>query len=197
MSRFVTLGLCLLLSACASVPKTPPLADLQTIAAWEPHYEAVKQHTRWTLKGKISIRSSSFGENASFTWQQHNDDAYTLHLYGPLGSYHTVITGSSDEVILKASTGEMLTGQSPEDLMLEALGWEAPLSYLHDWVRGIPTDALSYVGQADPQGMLYHLQQAGWDIDFSDYQDQRPGRLTMYQGGLKVKVIASAWEIGF
>ncbi|MFC6632625.1 lipoprotein insertase outer membrane protein LolB [Microbulbifer taiwanensis] len=192
------LGVCLvlatvLLAACAGQqrqPQPPTAADSPA---------AQLQH--WTIKGKLGVRSPSDNGSANLTWQQQAAPNYRIHLSGPLGAGATVISGSPGGVSLQRGDDPPLQARNPAELTMQTLGWPLPINEMFYWVRGIPAPGPTGQQQRNAQGQLQSLQQSGWQLNFSDYQNRGsyvlPTRINASTRGaagpVTVKLVIKEW----
>ncbi|WP_237066306.1 lipoprotein insertase outer membrane protein LolB [Microbulbifer guangxiensis] len=157
------LGLCLLalLSACTSQTRQPPVAPEQP----------VMQLQQWTIKGKLGVRSPNDNGSANLTWLQQSQPNYRIHLSGPLGAGATVISGSPGGVSLQRGDEPTTHAANPSQLTAMTLGWPLPVDEMFYWVRGLPAPGQASGERRNTQGLLQSLQQAGWQLNFSGYQN--------------------------
>lgn len=171
------IGLALLISACSTTPPIPPGSLTQ----------------QWQLSGKIGLWQGDQRESASIDWQHCGPERGRLRLSGPLGSGAIEITQQEDQVTLRQG-GDTRTADNAEQLALEA-GWPIPVAALSYWVRGMAAPTSAQQSQLSPQGQLHHLQQLGWQIDFS-YPDNghMPNRLEAVTESQKVVLLIGQWS---
>lgn len=156
--------LALVLGACASQKPQPPTAAGQS----------AMQLQSWTIRGKLGVRSPTDNGSANLTWQQQAAAIYRIHLSGPLGAGATVISGSPGGVSLQRGDEPPLQARNPAQLTMDTLGWPLPATEMFYWVRGLPAPGGVSSQQRNPQGQLQSLQQAGWRLNFSEYQNRGP-----------------------
>lgn len=186
MKKLLILTTVLFLSACAT------LAPEQThFISWpkrEAHLEKIKC---WDATGSLSIATRDHVVFANFHWQQQNDQ-YTILLESPLDLVAAKLIGNAHSVSLQNNNKPPVIADSPDDLVQMELGWQLPMTPLAEWIRGIPAPHLPYQLQLDAAGRLQILQQAGWNIEFLQYQrfenDDRPTLIQLTRPGLRVKI---------
>ena len=171
-SRFALIGslvASLALSACQpfSQPQlktTPQLQDSQN----------------FSLQGKIGVRTPQQSGSAFYTWvQQHNQ--FDIELSGILGIGKTQISGQKNgEVTLNSSQTGVIRAASPEELLKRATGWDAPITYLMDWIQAKPATQNAQISRDDQQ-RIRQISEAGWVVDLSYNQSQLPNRLILKQ----------------
>ncbi|WP_346837172.1 lipoprotein insertase outer membrane protein LolB [Microbulbifer sp. SAOS-129_SWC] len=189
-----TIFLCLLLGACAGQKPKPPTAAEQSVARLQ----------YWTIKGKLGVRAPHDSGSANLTWEQRTAPSYRIHLSGPLGAGATVISGTPGGVTLQRGDEPPLRASNPAALTVQALGWPMPITEMFYWVRGLaaPGSAPSEEHR-DAAGLLQSLQQAGWNLTFSGYQNRGPYVLPTKikastdqgAGPVKVTLVIKEWQL--
>jgi outer membrane lipoprotein LolB len=87
-------------------------------------------------------------------------------------------------------------------MLHETTGWDIPVRALADWVRGVGAPPAEF-GQArviyGEGGRPARLEQAGWVIDYTKWQDAGqpvlPARLVATRGQAKVRLIVDQWSL--
>ncbi len=148
------------LSACASAP---PAAER---GEWLLQRENLEALESWRFRGRVNVRYENESHTPRILWQQR-DRHYNIRLWGSFNVGNTRISGDPDGVTLEAD-GEVLTAETPEDLILEQLGYELPVSHLEYWIRGLPAPG----GEADllfnELDQLAEIRQEGWSVSYPD-----------------------------
>lgn len=194
-ARIALLGLALLtLAGCSTVPPRPQPADSQL--AWQQHQQRLAALHNWRITGRLGIQTGHEGWHASLDWQQHNND-YTIRITAPLGQGSLLLQGDATNVLLQTSEGETVSAEDPGLLLYQEFGWKVPVASLRYWVLGLPAPGEA-VTALDEYGRLSHLQQAGWEIEFLDYETQQgvelPGRVFVSNHQAKVRLVINAWQ---
>lgn len=196
MRKLLASGLLLLLLAgCATGPTRPQPTD--TAQAWQQHQLRLAALHDWRLNGRLGIQTGHEGWHAGLDWQQHNSD-YTIRITVPLGQGSLLLQGDSSSVRLQTSDGETASDEEPDMLLYRQFGWKVPVASLRYWVLGLPAPG-DAVETLDDYGRLSHLQQAGWEITFLDYEVQHgvelPGRVFVNNHQAKVRLVISEWQL--
>lgn len=194
--RLAAATLLLALVACSAQKPQPQQPPAQTV---QPQSAAALQ--RWEVRGKLGVRSPKENGSANLTWQQASGN-YRIHLSGPLGAGATMISGSPTGVSLQRGNDPAVIASNPEQLTEEIMGWPLPVSEMFYWVRGLVAPGAVSGEQRDAQGQLLRLQQAGWHLDFGDYQSVGPYKLptrikaatNQAAGPVSVTVVIKEWE---
>ncbi|MBB3059333.1 lipoprotein insertase outer membrane protein LolB [Microbulbifer rhizosphaerae] len=196
LQRLLLGWVALTLAACAGQQSQPQ--PRPPIAAESP--AAQLQH--WTINGKLGVRSPGENGSANLQWWQRTAQNYRIHLSGPLGAGTTVITGTPAGVTLQKGGEVPLQAATPAELTAEILGWPLPVAEMYYWVRGMAAPDAPVEGQQKGgQGQLQSLQQAGWNLNFSGYQNVGayvlPTRIVaetrQAAGPVKVTLVIKEW----
>jgi outer membrane lipoprotein LolB len=184
---FLIVSLCLL-SACSLLHPTPTGPVHARRAAAEL--------LRWQAAGKLGLHYQDRGGSLYFTWEQR-PDSFTLDLAGPLGQGQTRLSGSPGLVTMENSSTGHLEADTAEALMQQALGWQAPVSYLRFWLRGLPATVGASV-QKDADGNISQISEDGWQADIERYQQvgdfALPAKLLITGPDTRLTVVVSSWK---
>ena len=180
-----------LLSGCQSTPHKIPGAAEQL----QHLYEVAD----WEVEGKIAITLGNDRENASFKWSQEREN-YVIHLFGPFGQGGTWLRRTDRGVILENAKTGIKHARSAEALMQEVLGWQVPVSNLQYWLRGLPAPKPTPSQlEPDTSGHLLRLQQQGWRVDYSAYQDFHgwwlPTKINAERDDLRIRLVIKQWQL--
>jgi outer membrane lipoprotein LolB len=120
-----------LLLSCNSSPQ------LSESTEWSIRESDLLALGTWQLQGRVNARYQNESHTPRIRWQQ-NDREYSIRLWGTLNVGATLIEGQPGFVTFEQG-GETRTASSPEELILEHLGYELPVSQLNYWIKGLPT----------------------------------------------------------
>ncbi|WP_122901618.1 lipoprotein insertase outer membrane protein LolB [Acinetobacter sp. B51(2017)] len=164
-----SLAASLALTACQpfSQPQLKPTPQLQ-------------DSQNFSLQGKIGVRTPQQSGSAFYTWvQQHNQ--FEIELSGILGIGKTQISGQKHgPVSLNSNQTGLISASSPEELLKRATGWDAPITYLMDWIQAKPATQNAQISRDDQQ-RIRQISEVGWVVDLSYNQSQLPNRLILKQ----------------
>ena len=140
----------------------------------------VEAHNQFNLQGKIGIRTPQQSGSAFFRWSQDNQD-FDIELSGILGVGKTQISGKPGEVTLNSANTGLIRAESPEELLQQATGWNAPITHLVQWVQARPASTDAKITKDDLQRPTQFLED-DWTVDLS-YNDQAalPNKLILKQ----------------
>lgn len=194
LSRGVAALLLVLIAGCATAPpQTAASAD------WLRHRSLLNELRDWRVSGRIAIQHEREGWSASLQWRQTGEE-YVLRLSAPLGRGTVELSGSEAGVSMRTADNRVLTADTPETLMQDNLGWHVPLRGLSFWVRGLPEPGSEPEGMSfDANGRIQDLRQDGWHVSYERYLSegayQLPGKMTLENRQLRVKLVISDWVV--
>jgi outer membrane lipoprotein LolB len=184
---------CLLLCACATRP--PPAAPP---IPWAQRLLALQAISHFELQGRLAAATAGEGFSAGLQWQQQDDHA-SIDLSAPLGLGAAHIEQTAATLQLTTSSGRTLENGAASEELRARLGFDPPLSSLRFWILGASDPATSAQEWLDPQRRLAHLEQDGWQVDYSDYvlvhQQWLPQRLSATRGSLRLRVVIDTWRL--
>ena len=190
----------LLLGGCSMLP-TKEAASISAAAssAAKAHAGHLAQLQRCQANGKIKISVDDKPNSAAFEWQQFTAN-YTINFFGPFGYGSSWLRRTSKGVTLESPDHPTQWASSPEQLLQQTLGWQAPIGELQYWVKGqaAPNALLDeYVTNDD--GVAVQLRQQGWQIQLSRHQQHGdvwlPGKLVAVRNGVEVLIIVKEWVL--
>ncbi|QIB50882.1 lipoprotein insertase outer membrane protein LolB [Pseudomonas sp. OIL-1] len=185
------------LSACGNLHKRETLEFGGDAAAWKAHRQSVEPIVSWTLQGKLGMRSPEQSGSGTLLWLQQRE-SYDIRLSGPLGRGATQIVGTPAGVTLEIAGREPMHAATAEDLLEEQIGWRLPVEHLLWWVRGLPAPDSPSRLQLDIESRLARLQQSGWTIEYSRYQDvdgiELPQRMQLAGHDILLTLIITQWD---
>jgi outer membrane lipoprotein LolB len=195
------LGLLIVLAGCATAPEEPKPADAE--AEWALRKSILSQQQAWWLTGKVAVRTEEDGWTAGLRWLQVGEQ-FEIDLLDPFGRIVARIKSGAGRVTLTQRDGGIITAADAESLMRELYGWALPLSGLRYWVLGIPepnidTSGHGHRSRIDAYGRLTELNQAGWAVDYEQYQDiepvDLPEEIALSNHSLKARLIVKEWHL--
>jgi outer membrane lipoprotein LolB len=203
--RAVTAALALLLAACAGQPvrETPLLAPTAAqLQAQAARVALLAAHPRWSLQGRVALSNGREGGSGRIDWRQ-DGARYDVALSAPITRQSWRLSGDGQAAMLEGLAGGTRSGADPQALLHDATGWTIPVAALASWVRGAAAPGLPAARlQYGLDGHLARLEQAGWAIDYADWQPdpelgtELPGRLTAVRDTARVRLVVDAWQPG-
>ncbi len=150
----------------------------QMIKPQAPATPSVQAENQFQLQGKIGVRTPQQTGSAFFTWVQQQEE-FDIELSGILGVGKTQISGTPGQVTLNSAKTGVIQAASAEELLQRATGWQAPISYLVDWVQARPATTTAKLQKDDTQRINQIIEQ-GWTVDYNA-QAKMPNRLILKQ----------------
>ncbi len=190
----VLLGL-VVLTGCSTMQRQAPR---EPVAVWHAQQRMLQQLTDWELRGRIAIRSSDDGFNASLLWRQRAH-GYHIQLSGPFGMGAVTLSGDREGVTLRSRDRILLRHGDAETLLYQQTGVRLPVASLRYWVRAMPQPGVGARVVLDRMGRLKELRQDGWRIRYKRYLRNRgielPAKLFVDNPGLQVRLVIDRWVV--
>jgi outer membrane lipoprotein LolB len=194
----------LLFAGCASLPERPPVADVP--AAWAERQAQLVPLNAWNLRGRLALRTEEQGAHASLQWVRARN-AHRLNLVGPFGGGRVRVVYDGDSAELRDASGRIYQGESVQDLLRRATGWQLPLTGLNYWILGLPAPGVPARSELDDWGRLKTLEQLGWRIEFIEYTQagnyEVPKRVFIKRQAddtsdelIEVRLVIEQWALG-
>ena len=196
MKITIPLLLVLILTGCAGIPLFG--TQKANVPAWDLRQEALNKLENWSLTGRIVILSGDDGWSATLHWNQEEGN-YTMRFIAPLGQGTYQLYGDEKLVSFLTDKNELYQADDPEQLLQSTMGWSVPVHGLKYWIKGIPEPGIESKNLLlDEQGRMTELQQSGWSISISRYNDfdgtQLPSKLSMQNERIKLRLVIQDWK---
>ena len=181
----------LLLNGCVSSPSQP--------VAWQQHQLKISGLAHWRMRSKFGYVTDHDSGSAWLDWEQDGTNA-NAHISGPFGAGAAQVAISSQGAILKQAGASDIRANSAGELTHYLFGWPFPIEQLSYWVRGLPAPGVGIKAlTTNPSGLLSHLEQDGWKLSFTAYQDTAigylPGKITASAKDLRIKLLVKEWFV--
>ena len=181
-----------LLAGCTTLAPAPVDAN------WDLHRTQIAQLERWSFSGKLALKSPTGADTARLRWTQRGSDL-ELELSGPVGMKQLRLVSEGAETRM-FKDGHWQRLDSAEQALEEQLGWSLPLEYLPWWLRGLPAPQLRAAEMDVVAGRLTKLQQAGWTVEYPDYQavdsHYLPRTILFRRDQVQGKILLKKWTLG-
>ncbi len=180
------------LSACSSI--APPAEENSD---WARQRNQLQGLDTWELQGRVNVRYDNESHTPRIQWRQQSSE-YRIRLWGTFNAGNTLIVGRPNYVTLE-NDGEILSASSPEELILDQLGYELPVSELNYWIKGLPAPNSEAQLSFNELNQLTTIQQAEWTIDLSDMRQYgslslpRRVELTRPRNDIRLRFIGLNW----
>lgn len=189
-------GLVAALASCASAPIAKPDQSAAAQALRQQHLQSLAEIQQFSLQGRIGVQTNGKGFSGSMQWL-HNKTDDDIALFSPLGSQVASIKKTPSQFTLEDASGKNYSAPDAETLTQEILGWRLPLKGLADWSIGRPTQSPVQNSIWNEQGALTNLEQDGWKIEYSNYEQQGsyllPNKIYLKSEKLNLKLLVEKW----
>ncbi|NQX89702.1 MAG: outer membrane lipoprotein LolB [Halioglobus sp.] len=191
----VLVALCI--GGCAAQQDSP--LDALPGQTWQAHSTQLSGLRHWTARGKVAVRTAETAESATLQWQQQGEET-DLRLQGPLGINAITIHSDGEQLEILYRGERRVLDIASRDSLQSSTGWDLPVGALVYWLKGLPSPDLTVQAlDVNPAtGLLAHLAQGGWHIDYLDYgafgSFTLPQRLQIKRGMTEAKVIIARWQ---
>jgi len=169
----------LVLAACAAPGFLLPAADVE-----------------FELSGRIAVRYRDDAGSGNIAWR-HGARGDELLLTSPFGQGLARLARAGNEITLTTQDGREFKAADAESLTEQVLGFRLPLLGLAAWVRGRPAPGPAPAPtrqRTDAAGRLAELEQAGWRIEYLEYDGARPSRFRLTYPGLELRLAVAEWK---
>lgn len=200
--------LALLLAGCVSAPRTTApapdniIVDAATRAAEAERQSWLGAQSGWSFEGRVALRQGGKGGSGRIEWQQDGRD-YDIRLSAPVTRQSWRLIGNTHNEAgrIEGIEGGAREGESAEQLLFDATGWEIPVNHLPDWVLGrVAADAEAARDlRVDAQGRPRRIEQMGWVVEYQDWSPAQDGlpalprRIEASQGEARVRLLIDRW----
>ena len=182
-----------LFASCSIAPPAEQNSD------WARHRDQLRDLDSWQLRGRVNVRYNDESHTPRIHWMQQNLE-YQIRLWGTFNAGSTTILGRPGYVTLEQN-GDVLTANSAEDLILQQLGYELPVSYLEYWIKGLPAPESNADLTFNDLNQLSEIYQDGWTVIYTDprqYGDlslPRRVELTRSQNDIRLRFVGLNWTL--
>ncbi|GJM13288.1 MAG: outer-membrane lipoprotein LolB [Pseudohongiella sp.] len=181
------------LSACSSI--APPA---EQNSDWAQLRDQLLELDSWELRGRVNVRYDNESHTPRINWLQQ-DAEYNIRLWGTFNAGNTLISGRPNFVTLE-NGDETLSASSPEELILQQLGYELPVSQLNYWIKGLPSPDSEPRLSFNDLNQLTTIEQEDWTIMLSDMRQYgaislpRRVELTRPRNDIRLRFIGLNWS---
>jgi outer membrane lipoprotein LolB len=182
-----------LLAGCtAPVPREPVDA-----LDWETHRRALASLERWSFSGRVAVKYTDGADSARLSWRQAADDL-EMTVSGPGGFKQATLILENNRLSLLRD-GQWQPLDQYEDPLASEFGWTLPLDYLPWWLRGLPAPQVQAGRSKLELGRLSLLVQAGWTVEYPEYQWvqgwQLPRIIRFRRDDVEGKILLKNWVL--
>lgn len=150
----------------------------------------------WQLVGRLGVSDGRDSGSGSLNWSQQGD-AYRFELHAPVTGKTWLLSGDANHAELQGLRDATIKGDDAASLLQRELGWRVPVAELAWWARGMRAPGSAELSlRAD--GLPARIVQAGWQVDFRDYDETQqpplPGKVFAESGNYKVRLAIQRWQ---
>ena len=166
---------------------------------WQDQRALLETTSDWQLRGRVNVRYQNESYTPRIQWQQQGDN-YRIRLWGTFNAGNTVIIGEPKLVTMEHD-GDSITANTPEELVLDNLGYELRISYLEFWVRSLPAPGSDAKLEFSVQKHLSTIKQDGWEIAYLDMRQfdgvilPRRVEITGPRNDIRLRFVGLNWTL--
>ncbi|MFZ2507582.1 MAG: lipoprotein insertase outer membrane protein LolB [Steroidobacteraceae bacterium] len=185
-------GFMLLGAGCATLP--PPT----DAASWAGRRADLQALEAWILDGRVAVATAVEGFSGGLAWRQDGAKA-EIGLRGPFGGTALSIRLDGEEMTVFDSGGAAIAGDAARQYVVSEIGAPLPLAELRYWLVGVPAPQFQYRETMGTDGRLAALEQAGWRLRYSRYQEvdghALPVLIEINSESARLRLAVSRWRL--
>ncbi|MGB8634305.1 MAG: lipoprotein insertase outer membrane protein LolB [Rhodanobacteraceae bacterium] len=193
--RCAGLVLLALLAGCTPAPVRPDQALLVAQGARERQLQG---HDHWTIHARLGVSDGEHGGSGSLLWVRRGR-TFDFELQAPVTGRSFRLHGEPGQVRLDGLDQGSLNGGDARTLLLQALGWQVPMTQLDFWVRGMRAPGSQARLLFDKDGLPTQLIQDGWTVKYRDWYPETnpplPRRVFASRGDDRVRMVINSWVL--
>ena len=162
-------------------------------ASLKPSAKNSQPTATFTATGAIAAKNQEQAWTAHFYWEQQNPHNYHILISGPLATETIEITQHQNQITYREGK-KVIQASSAEALLAKETGIRLPVDHLYYWIKGKPAPGpIQALKRSETQDIIT-LQQAGYTLEYSHYQDHYPYKIRMTGHQLIVKIVIKEWR---
>jgi outer membrane lipoprotein LolB len=185
------------LAGCQSLPTRSDAKDALHRPANDGRLLATSALTAWAMHGRIAVSDGKDGGSGRLDWRQ-NGEHFDVQLSAPVTRRSWRLRGDAHWVLLEGLEEGPLEGPDAEQLLRQAVGWDLPIRFLVDWMRGLQAPG-RFDGVWDERGFPTRIQQGEWVIEYRDWFDELtpplPRKIFAQSGEHRVRLVVERWDV--
>lgn len=192
-----TIVVALVIAGCAApMPRTEDPAARQ---AFDERAEVVQAVDEWRLAARLGLSTETEYWSAQLNWRVQQG-RHVLDLSGPMGRGGGRLTLAPNQpAVLMTRAGERYQAEDPDALVAYLTNESIPVSGMRYWVRGLLEPDADYQLETDEDGLPRRIEQSGWVIEFSEFDDiggiALPVRMDLEREGVELRVRIANWHM--
>jgi outer membrane lipoprotein LolB len=168
-----------------------------TQAAQEAREAQLAPRTHWTISARIAVSDGKDGGSGELEWRQ-DGARYVFTVHAPVTGKSWKLSGDATHAVLEGVDAQPLTGNDPQRLLLDRLGWDVPLADLGAWIRGLRAPGANAQLQYDAANLPATIDQQGWKVEYRDWFNDRtpplPRKVFASRGKASVRMAIQSWS---
>ena len=165
----------------------------------ENHFNQLRSLNHWVVEGKIGYRDIGGGGSAWVSWSQ-SEEKFEIKLSGPFGINTKRIKGSFNHTELEPEGSHISVSQNSDIYQKKSIILGTQIEHLQFWIKGMASPSLTNIeSRYNDDGTLASLKQAGWRLDFSDYESigkfKLPKKIKGKEGVYEFNLSIKKWLI--
>lgn len=215
--RLLIIVLMIFVGACSQKPVLK--VTLESEQNWDWRQQQLANINKWEIHARASImvspKPTRLGGSVSditldkiypvgITWSRQQE-RFSIVIEAPFGQGIIRIESNlsidkNKQFKLTLADGNYRLGATPDELLVQLLGWSIPVTGLKSWIKGLPQYGVESNYEIDGFGRLKSLRQNGWLVNYLDYfpalkqAQQLPKRLYLKHNNVGIKIVIERWE---
>lgn len=174
------------------------MPDVAPAGTWvEQREQLFADLDQWRVHGRMAISNGEDGGSAGFVIHDNQQGELRLNLSATGGRWRLLADANGAE--LEGSRIPVRHAKTPEPLVEEALGWYLPVTFMRDWIRGLPAPEGASLEFGD-NGSLLALHHSDWLIAYERYREVDgfwlPQKIVAKSGPYRVSLVVLGWKLG-
>ena len=189
---------CLVLSACTM--RSVPPDDTADLTLSQEHYNGLAAIKSWRMHGKVAVKQDDQVWQLGLRWR-HSEAEDVVQLFDLMGRQLLDARGNQRFMDIRDNRGRHYRNVPTADFIADLIGRPIRPASLSSWVMGQAwSQATVEVIAVDERGRIVRMQQSGWTIHYSDYQQQlhgvaMPGRVVCELGDFQLTILSHEWQL--
>ncbi len=193
------IALTFLLDGCSLLQRPAEEPSVTARISWEAHASRLGQLHDWEINGKLGIKTPESTQSAVINRWKQSGDRYEIDLSSSvLGLGSVRLEGTSEYIVIQESGEKPVLSSDPEKLIQDHTHWNLPVRLLPFWIKGLPAPEAPSSHELNANNQLAKLNQAGWTIDYQQYQTLNtislPTKIVIANGNHKLTFVIKSWN---
>lgn len=160
----------IIITACETIPVKQE-TTVWDDPRWQNHYKQLKTFEQYYLKGRIGITHPEDSFSSNFLWRQQEPNRFTFRMYGAFGQTYMILKVNPSISTLDTGDDEHFEGLDARNLLYSVSGWDIPVTFMQDWIKGLPTGIKRSNLLINADGTLQQIKYLNYTVDYIRYDD--------------------------